>query len=94
MTEIIVESYTDLPTIISTGAVWSGLDAQKLLNQGADLVGVARAGIGHPNWARMACDISYNPQKPPYTRQYLRDKKLSDVFIDYMSHWKDFVIKK
>ena len=94
LTEIIVESYTDLPTIISTGAVWSGLDAQKLLNQGADLVGVARAGIGHPDWGRMACDISYNPQKPPYTREYLRDKKLSDVFIDYMSHWKDFVVEK
>ena len=57
-------------------------------------MGVARAGIGHPDWGSMACDISYNPQKPPYTRQYLRDKKLSDVFIDYMSHWKDFVIKK
>ena len=91
LTEIITESYSDLPTIISTGGVWSGLDAQNLLNQGADLVGVARVGIGHPNWAKMASDIKYNPKKPPYSREYLKKMKLSNPFIDYMSHWKNFV---
>ena len=94
LTEIITESYSDLPTIISTGGVWSGLDAQNLLNQGADLVGVARVGIGHPNWGKMACDINYDPKKPPYSREYLKKMKLSNPFIDYMSLWKNFVINK
>ena len=94
LTEIITESYSDLPTIISTGGVWSGLHAQNLLNQGADLVGVARVGIGHPNWAKMASEIKYNPKKPPYSREYLKKMKLSNPFIDYMSLWKNFVINK
>ena len=94
LTEIITESYSDLPTIISTGGVWSGLDAQNLLNQGADLVGVARVGIGYPHWAKMASDIKYNPKKPPYSREYLKKMKLSNPFIDYMSLWKNFVINK
>ena len=94
LTEIITESYSDLPTIISTGGVWSSLDAQNLLNQGADLIGVARVGIGHPDWAKMAYDIKYNPKKPPYTREYLKKMKLSNPFIDYMSLWKNFVTNK
>ena len=35
----------------STGAIWS-TDATWLMEQGADLVGVARVGIAHPDWAQ------------------------------------------
>ena len=35
--------------LISTGAVWDGKDAQWLSDEGADIVGVARVGIAHPD---------------------------------------------
>ena len=79
--------------LISTGAVWSTEDAQWLLDQGADLVGVARVGIAHPDWPRNLDDPNYLPQRPPFTENHLRSVDLSDVFIDYMKRWKNFVVQ-
>ena len=75
----------------STGAIWSTADANWLMDQGADLVGVARVGIAHPDWAQSLADLDYNPKRPPFTREELAAADLSPVFIDYMSMWKDFV---
>ena len=75
----------------STGAIWSTADANWLMDQGADLVGVARVGIAHPDWAQGLADSDYNPKRPPFTREELAAADLSPVFIDYMSMWKDFV---
>ena len=92
LTEIITDSHSDLPAIISTGGVWSSLDARRLIQQGADLVGVARVGIGHPNWANKISDINYNPKRPPFTSTHLEKVKLSKIFINYMKKWNNFVI--
>ena len=78
--------------LISTGAVWDAKDAQYVLEQGADLVGVARVGIAHPDWPMYIGDISYSPQRPPFSEQHLLNVDLSPVFVDYMRGWKDFVI--
>jgi hypothetical protein len=37
-------------------------------------------------------DISYSPQRPPFSEQHLLNVDLSPVFVDYMRGWKDFVI--
>ena len=79
--------------LISTGAVWTTEDAQWLIDQGADLVGVARVGIAHPDWPRNLDDPNYQPQRPPFTENHLRSVDLSDVFIDYMKRWKNFVVQ-
>jgi len=91
LTEIIIESYKKLPTIISTGNVWSSLDAHNLLNQGADLVGVGRVAIAHPNWAHYISDLEYMPKKPPFTVFELEKAKLNKTFISYMKNWDNFV---
>ncbi len=75
----------------STGAIWSTADANWLMEQGADFVGVARAGIAHPDWAQGLSDSDYDPKRPPFTREELAFADLSPVFIDYMSLWKNFV---
>ena len=78
--------------LISTGAVWSAKDAQYVLDEGADLVGVARVGIAHPDWPTYLENIEYSPQKPPFTEQHLLDVDLGPAFVDYMKGWKGFVI--
>tara|TARA_X000001036_G_scaffold167636_1_gene158787 strand:- start:170 stop:1261 length:1092 start_codon:yes stop_codon:yes gene_type:complete len=91
LTEIITGSYKNLPTIISTGNVWSSLDAQNLLKQGADLVGVGRVAIGHPNWANNISNLDYQPKKPPFSIRELEKAKLNSTFISYMKNWNNFV---
>ncbi|MAQ43636.1 MAG: hypothetical protein CMG25_04030 [Candidatus Marinimicrobia bacterium] len=91
LTEIITGSYKKLPTIISTGNIWSSLDADKLLKQGADLVGVGRVAIGHPNWANNLSNLNYQPKKPPFSVNELEKAKLNKTFISYMKNWNDFV---
>ena len=94
LTEWFVTSLNNLPPVISTGKVWSHKDAQHLLNQGADLIGVGRAAIGHPDWARQVKNINYDPAKPPFSVDQLKEAMLSDVFIDYMRNWEGFVCEK
>ena len=91
LTQIITQSYSKLPTIISTGNVWSSIDAENLLNQGSDLVGVGRVAIGHPNWPENIENLKYNPKKPPFTVEELEKAKLNQTFISYMKNWKNFV---
>jgi 2,4-dienoyl-CoA reductase-like NADH-dependent reductase (Old Yellow Enzyme family) len=77
--------------LISTGAVWDGKDAQWLSDEGADIVGVARVGIAHPDWPTFLGDSNYQPQMPPFTVEHLANVDLSPVFIEYMKRWKNFV---
>ena len=79
--------------LISTGAVWDTKDAIWLMNEGADIVGVARVGIAHPDWPHNLNDENYQPQRPPFSVEHLASVDLSPVFIDYMKRWKNFVIK-
>ncbi len=80
----------DFP-LISTGAIWDTKDAQWLIDEGADIVGVARVGIAHPDWPKNLHDKDYTPRRPPFSEEYLRSVKLSQVFVDYMKRWKNFV---
>jgi len=91
LTEWFTKSFDDLPPIISTGSVWSKSDAQELIDQGADLIGVARVGIPYPDWAENLSQKNYDPPRAPFTVKQLREADLSDVFINYMRKWKGFV---
>ena len=77
--------------LISTGAVWTAKDAQWVLDEGADMVGVARVGIAHPDWPMCLNDSEYAPSRPPFTEQHLLAADLSPRFVAYMKRWKNFV---
>lgn len=84
------EKIDGLVPLITTGTVWTGEDAQRALDQGADLVGVGRVGIAHPNWPRLL-EQDAAIQRPPFTEQHLSEAALSPVFIEYMRRWDGFV---
>lgn len=77
--------------LLSTGSVWTTADAAFVQGEGADLVGVGRVAIGHPDWASHLGDPDYAPARPPFTPAQLEAADLSPVFVDYMRLWKDFV---
>ncbi|MED5474812.1 MAG: NADH:flavin oxidoreductase [Candidatus Neomarinimicrobiota bacterium] len=90
-TEIVKNKFENLPALISTGNIWSSRDAINCIKQGADFIGVARVAIRHPYWAKNITDTDYNPKRPPYTQNELKQSKLSDKFINYMRKWDKFV---
>ena len=91
ITEWFTEPLSGRLPIISTGAIWDSSEAQAVMDQGADLIGVARAGIGHADWASHAGDPDYCPARPPFTPEHLAEQGLSKPFIEYMRNWKGFV---
>ncbi len=92
LTEIFAERLANRLPMITCGAVWSTAQAQEVMNQGADLVAVARSAIGHANWASHLGDSEYDPQRPPFTAEHLLDEGLSEKFVDYMRAWQGFVV--
>ena len=91
LTEWFTSTICDLPPIICTGGVWDNADAISVFSQGADFVGVARAGIAHPDWAMKISNQDYKPQKQPFSSLQLEEAVLSRKFIDYMRLWDGFV---
>jgi 2,4-dienoyl-CoA reductase-like NADH-dependent reductase (Old Yellow Enzyme family) len=77
--------------LLSTGGVWTEADAAFVLGEGADLVGVARVGIGHPDWPARLGQGGFEPARPPFSPEHLADAALSPAFIDYMRRWSGFV---
>ena len=91
MTEEICSTYSQSIPIVSTGSVWSAKDAQFVLDQGAQAVGVARVALPHPDWASLISNPTYSPSRPPFTPDELLSAQLSPTFVDYMRRWKGFV---
>ncbi|MDP6886330.1 MAG: NADH:flavin oxidoreductase [Candidatus Thalassarchaeaceae archaeon] len=92
LTEIFAERLARRLPLISCGSVWSTAQAQAVMEQGADFVAVARSAIGHADWASHLGDADYDPQRPPFTPEYLESQGLSLKFVDYMRAWQGFVV--
>lgn len=90
-TSIFREHLSSTMPLMTTGGIWTEDDAKKAMQQGGDFVGVARAGIAHPNWPSYLADGSEEPSRPPFTKEWLTDASLSQTFIDYMRRWDGFV---
>ena len=78
--------------LITTGGVWSADDARLAMSMGADLVGVGRVGIAHPDWPEQLAQVGQPIQRPPFTVQHLAKASLSPTFIEYMRRWDGFVL--
>ena len=81
----------DFP-LISTGSIWTAEDVKFVMEEGADLVGVGRVGIAHPDWPIGLKDSEYSPAPPPFTTQHLDSVSLSPIFVEYMHRYRGFVV--
>ena len=91
ITKELCSTYSESIPIVSTGSVWSAEDAQFVLDQGAQAVGVARVALPHPDWASLVTGTTYTPKAAPFTPQELLSADLSPTFVEYMRRWKGFV---
>ena len=77
--------------LIATGAVWTAAQADQVLAQGADLIGLARAAIGNASWPIDTANPAWQPARPPYSPEHLRAEGLSETMLTYMRAWPGFV---
>lgn len=78
--------------LITTGGIWTKQQARKGIRQGAEFIGVARAGIAHPNWPSSLQEGAEEPALPPFSAEWLEGVALSVTFIEYMRRWEGFVL--
>jgi 2,4-dienoyl-CoA reductase-like NADH-dependent reductase (Old Yellow Enzyme family) len=91
LTQLFRDSIGSKCPLIVTGSIWTPSQAQQILSEGADLIGLGRAAIGNPDWPIKARTEGFEPDRPPYTPDDLRQKGLSEPFVQYMRRWKGFV---
>ena len=91
VTHEICSTFSDSIPIVSTGSVWTADDAQFVLDEGAQAVGVARVALPHPDWPSLVTNSNLDPSRPPFSPEELLQADLSPVFVDYMRRWKGFV---
>ncbi|MEC7089758.1 MAG: hypothetical protein VXW82_04670 [Candidatus Thermoplasmatota archaeon] len=77
--------------MFTTGSVWNAGDAIEAVQQGAEFVGVGRAGIAHPDWPVYLENAQDEPKRPPFSVSELEAASLNPTFIEYMRRWKGFV---
>ena len=77
--------------LFTTGSVWNAGDAIEAVQQGAEFVGVGRAGIAHPDWPVYLENAQDEPKRPPFSVSELEAASLNPTFIEYMRRWKGFV---
>jgi 2,4-dienoyl-CoA reductase-like NADH-dependent reductase (Old Yellow Enzyme family) len=79
-------------TILVAGDIWSKEDAEKCISEGADMVALARCAIANPDWPKQVKkNDKYTATKPPYTYDQLKAVAVSDVFVEYLKKWENFI---
>lgn len=74
------------------GKIYSGQRAAELLDEGADFVLIARAGILKRDFPRQVkANPMYKSPAMPVTAEYLRQGGLSERFINQLRGWQTFV---
>ena len=90
MTQRFAEVVEGRVPLTTCGKIWEREDIEEAYFQGADLIAVGKVGIALPDWPKMIFSQE-EIARPPFTKQHLRDVALSEVFVDYMCNYDNFV---
>lgn len=72
------------------GSVVTPAEAEAVMEQGADFVAMARAAIANPGWPRDAATPGYEPARLPMTPAELRERGISERYIEYLRTLRAF----
>ena len=81
---------SEVPLLVA-GGVWTPDEARSLLELGADGVALGRSAIMNPDWPARAREPGWAPRRGPLTPEELRERGLSDRFIQYLRRMKNLV---
>ena len=74
------------------GKISSGKDVHNILNSKVDFVTIGRSAILHHDFPKQVIENqNFKPKSLPVSKSHLKNEGLSDVFINYMNRWPDFV---
>ncbi len=95
----LIEWFADLPrseTRLGVAGKLMSLEAcRRVLEHGADFPILGRAAVLHHDFPRRAAaDPDFHTIALPVTREYLRGERLGPAFVEYMNHWKGFVVQE
>ena len=77
----------DVPIVIA-GSIWTQKQADELLAKGADGVALGRSAIANPDWPKHINEPGWEPRRPPMTAEELRERGLSESFVNYMRRFR------
>jgi len=77
------------------GKLYSGVDVQRAIDAGADMVAIGRAAISNHDFPRLVqADPNASMRELPVPRDVLLAEGLSPAFVDYMGNFPGFTEKK
>ena len=77
--------------LLAAGGVWTRDDARRATDAGVDVVVLGKSAIGNPDWPRDSQDPSWQPARPPFSAQHLRDVHVGEAFVAYMGKFPGLV---
>jgi 2,4-dienoyl-CoA reductase-like NADH-dependent reductase (Old Yellow Enzyme family) len=77
--------------LIAAGGIWTVDDALRLVDHGADVVAVGRAGIVNPDWPRRVVEQGAAPVRGPRTPAQFGAVDVSPSFVQYLRRFPGLV---
>jgi len=74
--------------VIATGGVWTADDADAMIANGADIVGLGRAAIANPTWPKLAAEPGFEPVRPPITPAEAAEISIGPAFAKYLRRFR------
>ncbi len=79
----------------AAGKIFTGAQAQQILDMGFDFAIIGRGAILHHDFPkRVQADAAFASVRTPVSADYLRQEGLGEAFVNYMRTWKGFVTEE
>lgn len=81
----------DVP-VFAAGGLWTPGDVAAAQAAGVDVAVLGRAAMAHPEWPRVATVPGWEPLRPPWEPDHLREAGLGERFLRYIRRFPGMVV--